>query len=94
MKFICIKLLYTINSQQEWLKHPLLCLIERKASINYAYIANLCVAKSARRQGVATCMLEYAISTAKANGNKLEILNYYCCVYYFTFLNLNIYICL
>lgn len=52
----------------EWLKHPLLCLIERKASIYYAYIANLCVAKSARRQGVATCMLEYAISTAKANG--------------------------
>lgn len=52
----------------ELLKHPLVWLMERKASIWYAYIANLCVAKSARRQGVATCMLQYAISTAKANG--------------------------
>ncbi|XP_057806625.1 GCN5-related N-acetyltransferase 6, chloroplastic-like isoform X1 [Salvia miltiorrhiza] len=52
----------------ERLKHPLVCLLDRKSSICYGYIANLCIAKSARRQGVATTMLRYAISAANSNG--------------------------
>nr|XP_009611739.1 uncharacterized protein LOC104105190 [Nicotiana tomentosiformis] len=44
------------------------CNIERRSSNRYGYIANLCVAKSARRQGVARNMLHYAIRSAKANG--------------------------
>ncbi|EPS61264.1 hypothetical protein M569_13535, partial [Genlisea aurea] len=35
---------------------------------NQSYIANLCVAKSARRKGVATAMLEFAIARCKAEG--------------------------
>ncbi|XP_019245907.1 PREDICTED: uncharacterized protein LOC109225625 isoform X3 [Nicotiana attenuata] len=44
------------------------CNIERRSSNRYGYIANLCVAKSARRQGIARNMLHYAIRSAKANG--------------------------
>ncbi|XP_044471034.1 uncharacterized protein LOC123200019 isoform X2 [Mangifera indica] len=33
----------------------------------YGYIANLCVAKSARRQGIASNMLHFAIVSAKSN---------------------------
>ncbi|XP_047972304.1 uncharacterized protein LOC125215048 isoform X5 [Salvia hispanica] len=52
----------------EWLKHPLLCLLDTKPSIRYGYIANLCIAKYARRQGVASVIIDYAISVAKSNG--------------------------
>ncbi|XP_042041132.1 uncharacterized protein LOC121786557 isoform X2 [Salvia splendens] len=51
----------------EWLKHPLLCLLDTKPSIRYGYIANLCIAKYARRQGVARNIIDYAISVAKSN---------------------------
>ncbi|CAH1419961.1 unnamed protein product [Lactuca virosa] len=34
----------------------------------YGYIANLCVAKSARRQGIARNMLHFAINTAMSDG--------------------------
>ncbi|KAJ8564563.1 hypothetical protein K7X08_001023 [Anisodus acutangulus] len=43
---------------------PVFCNIESR----YGYIANLCVAKSSRRQGVARNMLHFAIRSAKANG--------------------------
>lgn len=37
-------------------------------SNRYGYIANLCVSKPARRQGVATNMLHFAIKQAKLDG--------------------------
>ncbi|KAL8522737.1 hypothetical protein ACS0TY_012904 [Phlomoides rotata] len=52
----------------ECVKPPIFWPIERKASNNYAYIANLCVAKSARRQGIAGGMLNYAVLSTKLNG--------------------------
>lgn len=47
---------------------PILSNIERRSSNRYGYIANLCVAKSSRRQGVAINMLHFAIRLAQANG--------------------------
>ncbi|KAL3368867.1 hypothetical protein AABB24_009596 [Solanum stoloniferum] len=47
---------------------PDLSNIERRSSNRYGYIANLCVSKSSRRQGVARNMLHFAIRLAKENG--------------------------
>jgi len=54
---------------QERVKAPLFCCINRTPPSRYGYIANLCVIKSARRQGIASNMLSFAIGTAKSNGN-------------------------
>ncbi|KAI3447212.1 hypothetical protein Pfo_003877 [Paulownia fortunei] len=61
----------------ERVKHPLFCLIDRKASSRYGYIANLCVAKSARRQGIASSMLQFAILSAKAHGAEKVFVHVY-----------------
>lgn len=53
---------------QERVNVPVFCNIERRSSNRYGYIANLCVAKSSHRQGVARNMLHFAIRLAKANG--------------------------
>ncbi|KAK6152012.1 hypothetical protein DH2020_014647 [Rehmannia glutinosa] len=50
----------------ERVKPPLFCLINGKSSSSYGYIANLCIAKSARRQGIASSMLQFAVVSAKA----------------------------
>ncbi|XP_059432222.1 GCN5-related N-acetyltransferase 6, chloroplastic [Corylus avellana] len=47
----------------ERVKAPLFC-----SSNRYGYVANLCVAKSARRQGIARNMLHFAIESAKSDG--------------------------
>lgn len=53
----------------EKVKASLFCSIDRKSPIHrYGYVANLCVAKSARRQGIARNMLHFAITSAKSNG--------------------------
>ncbi|XP_061352509.1 GCN5-related N-acetyltransferase 6, chloroplastic-like isoform X2 [Gastrolobium bilobum] len=52
----------------ERVKAPLFCNIKRTPPSRYAYIANLCVAKSARRQGIASNMIYFAVETAKSNG--------------------------
>lgn len=53
----------------ERVKAPLFCCPERKeSSSRYGYVANLCVAKSARRRGIAVNMLEFAIQSAKSKG--------------------------
>ncbi|KAK8465986.1 hypothetical protein PHAVU_009G227400 [Phaseolus vulgaris] len=52
----------------ERVKAPLFCCINRTPPSRYGYIANLCVIKSARRQGIASNMLSFAIGTAKSNG--------------------------
>nr|GMD01734.1 uncharacterized protein LOC109147692 isoform X1 [Ipomoea batatas] len=54
----------------EMVKAPGFCNIDSKTS-RYGYIANLCVAKSARRQGIASNMLHFAIRIAKASGADL-----------------------
>ncbi|XP_031095668.1 uncharacterized protein LOC115999868 isoform X1 [Ipomoea triloba] len=54
----------------EMVKAPGFSNIDSKTS-RYGYIANLCVAKSARRQGIASNMLHFAIRTAKASGADL-----------------------
>ncbi|XP_022888286.1 N-alpha-acetyltransferase 50-like isoform X2 [Olea europaea var. sylvestris] len=52
----------------EQVKAPFFCLIDRKGLSRYGYIANLCVAKSARRQGIASRMMQFAIMSAKKQG--------------------------
>lgn len=52
----------------EQVKAPFFCLIDRKGLSIYGYIANLCVAKSARGQGIASSMLQLAIMSAKQQG--------------------------
>ncbi|XP_011078085.1 uncharacterized protein LOC105161924 isoform X1 [Sesamum indicum] len=49
----------------EQVKSPLFCFINSKASSRYGYIANLCVARSERRQGIASSMLQFAVCSAK-----------------------------
>eukprot|EP00256_Glycine_max_P066258 XP_025980853.1 uncharacterized protein LOC100784591 isoform X2 [Glycine max] len=48
---------------------PRFCKIERTPSSRYGYIANLCVAKSVRRKGIASNMLYFAVESAKSSGN-------------------------
>ena len=48
---------------------PRFCKIERTPSSRYGYIANLCVARSVRRKGIASNMLYFAVESAKSSGN-------------------------
>ncbi|XP_060961443.1 GCN5-related N-acetyltransferase 6, chloroplastic isoform X2 [Cannabis sativa] len=52
----------------ERVKAPLFCSINRTSQNRYGYIANLCVAKSARRQGIASNMLYFAVESAISDG--------------------------
>ncbi|CAN8270408.1 unnamed protein product [Cochlearia groenlandica] len=53
----------------EKVKSQLFCGVNQQGSNRYyGYIANLCVAKSARRQGIACNMLRFALESAKSNG--------------------------
>ncbi|RYR20305.1 hypothetical protein Ahy_B03g065417 isoform C [Arachis hypogaea] len=52
----------------EHVKAPLFVRIDRTAPSKYGYIANLCVTKPARQQGIASNMLYFAIEAAKYNG--------------------------
>ncbi|KZV43526.1 hypothetical protein F511_27350 [Dorcoceras hygrometricum] len=52
----------------ERIKAPLFGFADRRPSSKFGYIANLCVAKSARRKGIARNMLQFAISLAKKHG--------------------------
>ncbi|KAG4956939.1 hypothetical protein JHK82_042665 [Glycine max] len=52
----------------ERVKAPLFCSINRTPPSRYGYIANLCVIKSVRRQGIASNMMSFAIEAAKSNG--------------------------
>ncbi|XP_019436232.1 PREDICTED: uncharacterized protein LOC109342724, partial [Lupinus angustifolius] len=47
---------------------PPFCSINRTSSSRYGYIANLCVTKSARRHGIASNMLHFAVESAKSFG--------------------------
>lgn len=53
---------------QERIKAPFFCCINKTDPNRYGYVANLCVAKSARRQGIASSMLHLALESAKSNG--------------------------
>ncbi|EXB38949.1 hypothetical protein L484_027384 [Morus notabilis] len=52
----------------ERVKAPLFCSINRTSENRYGYVANLCVAKSARRQGIASNMLHFAVESATSDG--------------------------
>ncbi|ANM62100.1 Acyl-CoA N-acyltransferases (NAT) superfamily protein [Arabidopsis thaliana] len=52
----------------EKVKSQLFCSINQEGSNRYGYIANLCVAKSARRQGIACNMLRFAVESARLSG--------------------------
>ncbi|XP_028096488.1 uncharacterized protein LOC114296397 isoform X3 [Camellia sinensis] len=52
----------------ERVKAPLFCSFDKTGQNRYSYIANLCASKSARRQGIATNMLYFAVKLAKFNG--------------------------
>ncbi|XP_057969190.1 GCN5-related N-acetyltransferase 6, chloroplastic isoform X2 [Malania oleifera] len=61
---------YLLNGETfpgERVKAPLFCSISKTDQKRYGYVANLCVAKSARRQGIASNMLHFAIQMAKSN---------------------------
>ncbi|KAL2945106.1 Signal recognition particle receptor FtsY [Bienertia sinuspersici] len=60
----------------ERIQAPMFCNIKRKEASKYGYVANLCVAKSARRKGIAINMLKFAIESAKSKGN-LSIQSFY-----------------
>ncbi|GAA0147517.1 acyltransferase [Lithospermum erythrorhizon] len=57
-----------IHFLQEHVKTFLFSNIDGKTSNPYSYISNLCVAKQARRQGIASNMLRVALLSAKAKG--------------------------
>lgn len=57
-----------LNFNQECLKPPASSNFYRADQPRYAYVANLCVAKHARRQGIATNMLLLAIDAAVSYG--------------------------
>ncbi|CAO2823164.1 unnamed protein product [Amaranthus hypochondriacus] len=61
----------------ERVEAPLFCSIDRKETSKYGYIANLCVAKSARRKGIAINMLKFAIQSAKSNGAEMVFVHVY-----------------
>ncbi|KAG6588080.1 hypothetical protein SDJN03_16645, partial [Cucurbita argyrosperma subsp. sororia] len=44
------------------------CSINKEIPNKYAYVSNLCVSKAARRQGVASNMLKFAVETARSSG--------------------------
>lgn len=52
----------------ERVKTPFCCSVNRTPPSRYGYIANLCVAKLARRQGIASNMMSFAVENAKSNG--------------------------
>jgi ribosomal protein S18 acetylase RimI-like enzyme len=54
----------------ERVKTPFCCSTNRTPLSRYGYIANLCVAKSARRQGIASNMMYFSVECAKSNGVK------------------------
>ncbi|KAL0315847.1 UNVERIFIED_CONTAM: hypothetical protein Sradi_5462900 [Sesamum radiatum] len=61
----------------EQVKSPLFCFINSKASSRYGYIANLCVSRSERRQGIASSMLRFAIFSAKKEGAEKVFVHVY-----------------
>ncbi|XP_057806471.1 GCN5-related N-acetyltransferase 6, chloroplastic-like [Salvia miltiorrhiza] len=61
----------------EIIVHQRMGSIDRSASNSYGYILNICVARSARRRGVATTMLQHVISTAKEQSIKKVFLRVY-----------------
>lgn len=61
----------------ERVRAPLFCFINQTEQIKYGYIANFCVSKSARRQGIATNMLSFAVKTAKAKGAERVFVHVY-----------------
>ncbi|KAL9660370.1 hypothetical protein QQ045_025183 [Rhodiola kirilowii] len=52
----------------EKVKAPLFCSINMAEKTKYAYVANVCVAKAARRQGIASIMMRLAIELTRTNG--------------------------
>ncbi|CAN1147956.1 hypothetical protein LINPERPRIM_LOCUS37810 [Linum perenne] len=47
---------------------PQFCNMEGGGKNSYSYVANLVVSKSARRQGIASNMMQFAIETASSSG--------------------------
>ena len=54
------------------MKAPLFCNINKTSQNRYGYVSNLCVSKSARRQGIASNMLHFAVELAILDG-KIEV---------------------
>lgn len=69
---LCENHLVTL-SFQERMKQQASCNIYRAGQPKYAYVANLCVAKHYRRQGIATNMLLLAIEAAATSYGKNEL---------------------
>ncbi|CAK8532034.1 unnamed protein product [Lathyrus sativus] len=57
----------------ERVKTPFSCSTNRTPPSRYGYIANLCVTKLARRQGIASNMMYFAIESAKSNAGVRQV---------------------
>lgn len=57
---------------QERVKPPVYHDLVETEHIGYGHIDDLCVAKSARRQGIASNMLLFAINLAKSDGETIK----------------------
>lgn len=60
-------LLYGEKFPGERVKAPLFCSIDGLGPNRYGYVSNLCVSKSARRLGIASNMLHFAIESVRSN---------------------------
>ncbi|XP_030448496.1 uncharacterized protein LOC115671167 isoform X2 [Syzygium oleosum] len=58
-------LLHEETSPGERVRAPLFCRLSEAGPARFGYIGNLCVAKSARRQGIASSMMSFALESAK-----------------------------
>lgn len=61
-----------IMVSQEQVKPPVCHDLVDMEQIGYGHIDDLCVAKSARRQGIASSMLLFAINLAKSDGETVK----------------------
>lgn len=57
---------------QEHVKSSIFCTSKSGTNHRYAYVANVCVTKYARRQGIASNMLQLAIEIAEISGRFLD----------------------
>lgn len=66
---LCLEVISRSYSQEPG-KPSLHCRIYQPDQPKFGYVTNVCVAKYARRQGIASNMLLLAIDAAKLNGTK------------------------
>ncbi|XVE97899.1 hypothetical protein REPUB_Repub03eG0058600 [Reevesia pubescens] len=75
LDFSILHLLHGESFPGERAKHSF-CSINRTHLNKYVYVSNLCVAKSARRQGIARNMLNFVIESARSSGKNYKLISF------------------